>query len=166
MTISLTHPRSLNRGDDTIPHKTRLCPTSVAERLEARRARQERRILVVVTTFITWSLFIPPAFASNYEVALSKLNRTAYALIKVAYGCKLELGNARYLEARVAVENALRATGLPTNIALSSAAKIEAEAKAAATHAYSVSQCIMEYVEAKRVILHWRTRMEDASRSE
>jgi hypothetical protein len=70
------------------------------------------------------------ASGEQFEESVTALTKASFVHLKVAYGCQHVLGVARYREAHIAVENALRATGLPTHVAMASAENLAKEARA------------------------------------
>ncbi|SCX35391.1 hypothetical protein DSM25559_4950 [Agrobacterium rosae] len=78
-------------------------------------------ILVLLTT---------AASGEQFDRSVTALTKASFANLKVAYDCRHVLGIARYHEAYIAVENALRATGLPTDVAMAAAEDLAKEARA------------------------------------
>lgn len=127
------------------------------------RARGRDGIYWVALASLLGELALSPsmAFAGQYERAVSSLAQASYAYIKVAYACRDILGSARYQEARIAVENAMRATGVPTNVAMSAAARITSGAKSSTSPRKKgdLSRCVVDYFETKRRMVGWRAKV-------
>ncbi|WP_143534207.1 hypothetical protein [Rhizobium sullae] len=66
-----------------------------------------------------------PAFADHgYDEAYRGYVGAAYRHLATVYNCRALIGRSRYNNARVAAENSLRLSGMPTDIALRSVEKM------------------------------------------
>jgi hypothetical protein len=61
-----------------------------------------------------------PAVAAPADEASRDLANTSYRHLNMAYMCRQAIGISQFREARIAVENVLRTTGLPADAAMSS----------------------------------------------
>lgn len=98
------------------------------------------------------------ASGEQFYQSVTALTKASFVHLKVAYGCQRHLGVARYHEAHIAVENALRATGLPTHVAMASAENLAKEARASSLRISDrgSQNCFTTFVHTKKAINRWR----------
>lgn len=98
------------------------------------------------------------ASGERFDRSVTALTKASFVHLKVAYGCQRHLGVARYHEAQIAVENALRATGLPTHVAMASAENLAKEARASNLRIpdRGSDNCFTTFVQTKKAINRWR----------
>jgi hypothetical protein len=110
---------------------------------------------------ISFSLTFP-ALADRYEEAYRGFVSAAYRHMEIAYNCRMVLGRSRYEDARVAAENSLRLSGMPTDIALRSVEKMVVEIKAAASKHpphLSFAQCAARTTTTRVELRAWQARL-------
>ena len=100
------------------------------------------------------------AFADSYQAAINGLMRASYRHLELTYDCRDVLGLSRYREARVAAENAVRATGMPTDVAMSAVAKMASRVEAGASRKArpGLNDCTAGVARTKRELLNWRVK--------
>ncbi|KKX25653.1 hypothetical protein YH62_24790 [Rhizobium sp. LC145] len=125
-----------------------------------------RRIGVVLATATVVLVSEKLARSDDFERSISALAEASYSHLRVAHACRPVLGEARYYEARVAVENALRAAGLPMHLAVSSAETMVSEARVSASGEprEELTNCPVEFVRTKAVINRLREQIDAFSR--
>ncbi|KAA3509221.1 hypothetical protein [Agrobacterium rosae] len=98
------------------------------------------------------------ASGEQFDRSVTALTKASFVHLKVAYGCQRHLGVARYHEAHIAVENALRATGLPTHVAMAAAEDLAKEARASNLRMpdRSSQKCFATFVHTKNDLNRWR----------
>jgi hypothetical protein len=117
-----------------------------------------------VAAFCLMSLaFAMPAAADNYDSAYRGLAAASFRHLEAAYRCRGALGASAYIQARVAAENVMRLSGVPTDVALREVTrmvrKIETRPtdNAAATELYP---CITELRDALSAVNVWQSKVE------
>lgn len=73
---------------------------------------------------ISLSSAFPAAADHGYDEAYRGYVGAAYRHLETAYNCRALIGRSHFEDARVAAENSLRLSGLPTDIALRSVEKM------------------------------------------
>lgn len=68
--------------------------------------------------------FAMPAAADNYDSAYRGLAAASFRHLEAAYRCRGALGASAYIQARVAAENVMRLSGVPTDVALREVARM------------------------------------------
>jgi hypothetical protein len=98
------------------------------------------------------------ASGEQFDRSVTALTKASFVHLTVAYGCQHHLGVARYHEAHIAVENALRATGLPTHVAMASAVNLAKEARASSLRMSDrgSQNCFTTFVHTKKALSRWR----------
>lgn len=82
------------------------------------------KLFLSISVSMLCTACISRAGDGDHQKAVSILMKASYQHLKIAHLCKSALGEAAHRDARILIENAIRATGLPTDIALKSAAEI------------------------------------------
>jgi hypothetical protein len=106
-------------------------------------------------------MFAAPVWAEPYQDAIHGLMRASYRHMDLAYACRDLVGISRYREARVAAENAARATGMPTDVAMSAVDKMAAHIHATpgkGSHP-GLNDCSTGLMRTKREVLAWRAKL-------
>ena len=117
-----------------------------------------------VTLFLCSVVVMQPGVAlanSAYQDAVSDLARASYDHLKVTYKCRSVLGASVTREARTFIENALRATGVPTDVAFQSAGRMArvAAAEADSEPDMAVNECLWRILVTKNGVARTRARV-------
>ncbi|KSV75188.1 hypothetical protein N185_17565 [Sinorhizobium sp. GW3] len=100
-----------------------------------------------------------PAIAETYDTAVIGLVRASYKHMRLAYSCR-DFGSSTYLDARIATEIALRATGLPTILAVAVTAEIASEIRFdEGFAAVSLADCTVGLSRTRKAVATWRERV-------
>ncbi|WP_144083753.1 hypothetical protein [Rhizobium leguminosarum] len=101
-----------------------------------------------------------PASADSYQDAINGLMQASYRHMALTYACREVTGLSQYRDARVAAENAARATGMPTDVAMSAVAKIATRIRivSAESPRLSANTCTTGIARTKQELLGWRTK--------
>ena len=101
-----------------------------------------------------------PAVAEPYQKTIDGLMRASYRYMELTYACRHVNGLAQYRNAEVAAENAVRATGMPTDVAMSTVARMASRIRAASSSGASADLhvCTVDIVQAKRQLLDARAK--------
>nr|WP_200991901.1 hypothetical protein [Rhizobium rhizogenes]QCL10591.1 hypothetical protein pC6.5d_698 [Rhizobium rhizogenes] len=104
------------------------------------------------------------AWADPYLEAIHGLMRASYQHLALTYACRDVTGMSQYREARVAAENAARATGMPTGVAMQTVEKMTARILATPVknpHP-SLNDCATGVTRTKQKLLAWRAKFRSA----
>ncbi|WP_426127688.1 hypothetical protein [Pararhizobium sp. PWRC1-1] len=118
----------------------------------------------IVVAFCAMSLAAAmPATADNYDSVYRGLTTASFRHLEAAYRCRSALGPSAYTQARVAAENIMRLSGVPTDVALREVTrmvrKIEARPAASAA-AIELYPCIADVRDTLSEIHAWQSRVE------
>jgi hypothetical protein len=104
-----------------------------------------------------------PATADNYDSVYRGLAAASFRHLEAAYRCRGALGLSAYTQARVAAENIMRLSGVPTDVALREVKrmvrKIEARSADNAV-AIELYPCITDVRDTLSDIHAWQSRVE------
>ena len=125
-----------------------------------------KELTALTLVFITTCSSTLLASTAEYEDAIAQLAKASYEHMQVAYSCRSVVWARHLVEARIATENALRATGLPTAMAFKSAEEIAVSAAAASKNRpmTTISECTSKLATTRKAVLRWRQLALSASR--
>ncbi|WP_028748293.1 hypothetical protein [Rhizobium mesoamericanum] len=105
-------------------------------------------------------MFATPASADSYQDAIDGLMRASYRHMALTYACRDVTGPSQYRDARVAAENAARATGMPTDVAMRAVEKMAIRIRAvpAENPRPSLNGCTAGVSRTKQELLGWRAK--------
>ena len=105
-------------------------------------------------------MFAAPALADSYQDAINGLIRASYRHMALTYACRDVIGLSQYSDARVAAENAARATGMPTDVAMSAVEKMATRIRTVSSESPrpSVNGCTAGVARTKQELLGWRAK--------
>ncbi|NKQ72900.1 hypothetical protein C3Y89_21550 [Rhizobium sp. UPM1132] len=100
------------------------------------------------------------ALADSYQAAIDGLTRASYRHMELTYACRHVTGPSHFSNARVAADNAVRATGMPTDMAMTTVDKMVSRIRSApALKARpSLTDCTTGIAQTKQELLHWRAK--------
>ncbi|WP_143535283.1 hypothetical protein [Rhizobium sp. N122] len=106
-----------------------------------------------------------PAFADHgYDTAYKGYVGAAYRYLATTYNCRAVIGRSHYENARVAAENSLRLSGVPTDIALRSVEKmldkIRTDEKTKAR--LSFAQCAAKAASTQAELQAWERKLQSS----
>ena len=108
-------------------------------------------------------VFAMPAAADNYDNAYRGLAAASFRHLQAAYRCRGALGLSAYTQARVAAENVMRQSGVPTDVALRQVTRMVRKIEARPTDnapAMELYPCITD-VNATLLEIHaWQAKIE------
>ncbi|RVG05303.1 hypothetical protein CN230_26940 [Sinorhizobium meliloti] len=111
------------------------------------------------------SMIVGSARADSYHEAIDGLMRASYRHMELTYVCREITGLSRYRNAFVAAQNAIRATGMPTDIAMSTAVKMVSNIEAApAAPDPGFSDCTIGVTRTKQELLDWGAKFRRSQR--
>ncbi|WP_018236822.1 hypothetical protein [Ensifer sp. BR816] len=97
-----------------------------------------------------------PALADPYQEAVNGLMRASFRHMEQTYVCRNLTGLSRYKDALVAAENSVRLTGVPTDVAMATVAKMAASVETAPQRLHpSLSDCAAGVARTKQELLDW-----------
>jgi hypothetical protein len=105
-------------------------------------------------------MFATPALADSYQDAINGLMQASYRHMALTYACREVTGLSQYRDARVAAENAARATGMPTDVAMSAVEKVATRIRTVSAEGprLSVNTCTAGVARTKQELLGWRSK--------
>ncbi|MBP1886510.1 hypothetical protein [Sinorhizobium mexicanum] len=105
-----------------------------------------------------------PALADPYQEAVDGLMRASFRHMEQTYICRGLTGLSRYQDALVAAENAVRLTGVPTDLAMSTVAKMASNIETAPQRVRqpSLSDCAVGVTRTKQELLGWGAKFRRA----
>lgn len=105
-------------------------------------------------------MLVGSARADTYQEAMDGLVQASYRHMELTYACREITGLSRYRSALVAAQNVVRATGMPTDIAISTVNKMASSIKAApGVFEIGFSDCTIGVSRTKQELLNWRTKL-------
>ncbi|MBY5605740.1 hypothetical protein HFO50_32235 [Rhizobium leguminosarum] len=113
----------------------------------------------MITTVVAAVAMLPSfASADSYQVAIDGMMRASYRHMELTYACRHVTGPSQFSNARVAADNAVRATGIPTDMAMATVEKMASIITAAPERKArpSLTECTTGVARTKQELLRWR----------
>ena len=97
------------------------------------------------------------ALADPYQDAINGLLGASYKHLELTYACRNVTGLSHYRNAYAAAENAVRATGMPTDAAMSAVAEMTSRIEAAPSTkpGLLLNECTAGIARTKEELLQW-----------
>jgi uncharacterized protein YbjT (DUF2867 family) len=118
----------------------------------------------IVVAFCAMSLAAAmPATADNYDSVYRGLTAASFRHLEAAYRCRSALGPSAYTQARVAAENVMRLSGVPTDVALREVTRMvrKIEARPAETAAaMALYPCLTDVRDTLSDIHAWQAKVD------
>jgi hypothetical protein len=106
------------------------------------------------------AMLAAPAWADPYQDTIDGLMWASNQHLAMTYACRRVTGISQYRDARVVAENAARATGMPTDVAMQAVEKMTFRIKSAAVkHPQpQLTDCTTGVSRTKKEVLIWRAK--------